>query len=63
MNKTKSSFHEKINKIDKLLTMFAKTKLNNTKEKQQKQQQQKERIEITNTRNESKASVTDPMDV
>ena len=63
MNKTKSPFHEKIDKIDKLLTMFAKTKLNNTKEKQPNQQQQKERIEITNIRNESKGIVTDPMDV
>ena len=39
MNKTKSPFHEKVDKIDKLLTMFAKTKLNNTKENQQNQQQ------------------------
>ena len=31
MKKTKSSFHEKIDKIGKFLTMFTKTKLNNTK--------------------------------
>lgn len=33
MKKTKSSFHEKIDKIGKFLTMFTKTKLNNTKKK------------------------------
>lgn len=33
MKKTKSSFHEKIDKIGKFLTTFTKTKLNNTKKK------------------------------
>lgn len=39
MNKTKSSFHEKIDKIGKLLTMFTKTKLNNAKKKKKNPQQ------------------------
>ena len=67
MKKTKSSFHEKIDKIDKLLTMFTKTKLNNTKTKQNKTKTNRgkkaERIEITNIRNERKDIITDPMDV
>lgn len=69
MNKTKSSFHEKIDKIGKLLTMFTKTKLNNAKKKKKNPQQKQigkkkaERIEITNIRNERKDIITDPMDV
>ena len=69
MNKTKSSFHEKIDKIGKILTMFKKKKLNNAKNKKKNPQQKQigkkkaERIEITNIRNERKDIITDPMDV
>lgn len=63
MKKTKSSFHEKIDKIGKFLTTFTKTKLNNTKKKKQIGEKKAERIEITNIRNERKAIITDPMDV